>query len=82
MAACSTRKRTAGQASTTTVDSDGGAGWSDLNEPKEGWHEGDVSGFPLPLGIGRAQRTPYEAMAFEDHRSQLFGRPTWVQPPE
>jgi hypothetical protein len=66
----------------TTVDLGGGATWSDLNEPKEGWHEGDVSGFPLPLGLGRPQRTAYEAMAFEDDRSQLFGRPTWVQSPE
>jgi hypothetical protein len=66
----------------TTVDLDGGSAWSDRNEPREGWHEGDVSGFPLPLGLGRPQRTPYEAMAFEDDRSQLFGRPTWVQSPE
>ncbi|HUR22531.1 MAG TPA: hypothetical protein VMZ73_01530 [Acidimicrobiales bacterium] len=66
----------------TTVDRDGHTGWSELNESKDGWQEGDVSEFPIPLGLGRAQRTPYEAMAFEDHRSQLFGHPTWVQSPE
>ena len=50
--------------------------------PAEGWHEADVSELPIPLGLGRAQRTPHEAMAFDDHRSQLFGHPTWVQSPE
>lgn len=66
----------------TAVDLHGGAGWSDMNEPAEGWHVADTSEFPLPLGLGREQRTPVESMAFEDRRSQLFGHPTWVQNPE
>jgi hypothetical protein len=71
----------------TDVDLDGGARWSDDNRRPEYLPDADEldDWIYLPsrqLGLGGERRTPFEAMAFESHMSQLGGCATWIQNPD
>lgn len=66
------------------VDDDGGCEWSPVNVRPDYLPEHGLEAAPaLPCRLGRARRTPFEALAFGWYAggqlSQLGGQPAWVQ---
>jgi len=66
-----------------TVDTEGGATWSDASDrPTTIFDMGTPSGRE-PLGLGDERRRPFSGVAFDMWRSsQLGGVPLWVQNPD